>query len=741
MNKLMKYLKPFSGLIIAVFILLFVQAMCDLALPDYTSNIVNKGIQQGGIASAVPKVLRQSEMNKLKLFMSDEGTTEVLKNYILIDKSNKDYLKYLKEYPILSSKSIYVLNKTDKAEIDKLNPVMGKAFLCISKVERLKGTAKDGFISIDGRKISANADLFAMLGKMPKGKLVKIREEIMTKFSSMDISMIIQSAVPEIKDEYKALGLSTDEIQNKYIKNIGAVMLLISLLSGTLTVLVSFLSAKTASGFAKDIRKRIFKKVEDFSSTEFDKFSTSSLITRCTNDITQVQMLIVITMKMVFYAPIIGAGGVIRAFNKSVSMSWIIALTVIILLGFLCLIFSIAMPKFKTIQKLVDRLNLVTRENLSGIMAIRAFNAQKFEENRFDTANKDLTETNLFVNRVTVSMTPAMTLIMNGIMLLIVWAGAREIADSKMQVGDMMAFMQYAMQIISAFIMLSIVFIMFPRASVSAGRIAEVLDTDECISDPKNPEHFCEDEKGIVEFKNVSFRYPGAEEDAVKNISFKALPGETTAFIGATGSGKSTLINLIPRFYDASEGEILIDGVNIKNVPQHELRNRIGYVPQKSSLFSGTIESNLKYADENASDEDIKKAVQIAQASEFISEKTEGFEAEIAQGGDNVSGGQKQRLSIARAIVKKPEIYIFDDSFSALDFKTDAALRHALKKEIKSSTFIIVAQRISTIKNADKIIVLENGNIVGMGIHSELMKNCRTYREIALSQLSKEELA
>lgn len=741
MIKLTKYLKPFIGMIIAAVILLFVQAMCDLALPDYTSNIVNKGIQQGGITSAVPEALRQSEMNKIKIFMSDDESKEVLNNYTLIDSSSSSYNKYVKSYPDLKNEPVYVLNKIDKSETDKLNPIMGKALLSVSGVEKIKQTAKDGFISFNGMKIPANADLFAMFGKMPKEQLAKIKDEMNTKFSSMGTSMIIQSAVSEIKAEYKALGMDTNKIQSRYIINTGIIMLLVSLLSGACTVAVGFFAAKTAAGLARDLRKSVFKKVESFSNTEFDKFSTSSLITRSTNDITQIQMMIVIMIRMVIYAPIMGVGGIIRALNKSVSMSWIIALSVVILLGLILAVFNVAMPKFKIIQKLVDRLNLVTRENLSGMMVIRAFNTQKFEEKRFDKANNDLTKTNLFVNRIMVSMMPVMMLVMNGITLLVVWVGAHQIADSKMQVGDMMAFMQYAIQIMVSFLMMSVMFIMIPRASVSAQRIAEVLETSESIVDPKEPKHFDENGKGTVEFKNVSFMYPGAEEDAIKDISFTALPGQTTAFIGATGSGKSTLINLIPRFYDTTEGEILIDGVNIKDVTQHELRSKIGYVPQKGSLFSGTIESNLKYANENATGEDLKKAAEIAQASEFIDEKPEGFSTEIAQGGDNVSGGQKQRLSIARALVKKPDIYIFDDSFSALDFKTDAALRRALNREVKDSAFIIVAQRISTIKNADKIIVLEDGKIVGMGTHDELMQNCRTYQEIALSQLSKEELA
>jgi ATP-binding cassette subfamily B protein len=517
-------------------------------------------------------------------------------------------------------------------------------------------------------------------------------------------------------------------------------MLLIALLSAACTVVVGLLAARVAAGLSRNLRKGLFTKVESFSNTEFDKFSTASLITRTTNDITQVQMLVIIMIRMVIYAPIMGAGGVIKALNKSSSMTWIIALAVVVLLGLILTVFVVAMPKFKIIQKLVDRLNLVTRENLTGMMVIRAFNTQSFEEKRFDIANRDLTDTNLFVNRVMVFMMPAMMLIMNGVTLLIVWVGAHQIAESAMQVGDMMAFMQYAMQILFSFLMLSMMFIMIPRASVSAQRIAEVLETEISIRDPKEPKHFDKVE-GIIEFKNVTFRYPEAEGDAISNVSFKALPNQTTAFIGSTGSGKTTLINLIPRFYDVTAGQVLIDGIDVKEVTQHDLRERIGYIPQKGSLFSGTIESNLKYANESATIDDLNKAAEIAQALEFINEKPEGITAEISQGGTNVSGGQKQRLSIARALVKKPKIYIFDDSFSALDFKTDAALRKALKSQTEESTVLIVAQRISTIMNAEQIIVLEDGNVVGMGTHKELMKNCETYQEIALSQLSKEELA
>jgi ATP-binding cassette subfamily B protein len=518
-------------------------------------------------------------------------------------------------------------------------------------------------------------------------------------------------------------------------------MLLVTVVSGLSAIGVGLISARVAAGMARDIRHDLFERVENFSGAEFDRFSTASLITRTTNDITQVQMVVIMILRTVFYAPIIGVGGIIRALAKTTSMWWIIALAVVVLLGLILTVFSIALPKFKSIQNLIDRLNLVTRENLTGMMVIRAFNNQSFEEKRFDQANQNLTGTFLFINRVMVVMMPVMMLVMNGTMLLIIWVGAHEVAQSQMQVGDMMAFMQYAMQIVFAFLMLSMMFIILPRAAVSGERIADVLGTEPSILDPAQPRQFPELFRGEIEFRNVNFRYPGAEEDVLRDISFTALPGQTTAFLGTTGSGKSTIVSLIPRFYDVADGGVYIDGIDIRMVSQHDLRKKIGYVPQKSSLFSGTIESNLRYADEEASEEALRQATDIAQASEFIFAHEEGLQAEIAQGGANVSGGQKQRLAIARALVKQPPIYIFDDSFSALDFKTDSALRKALKEKTGSSTLLVVTQRIATIKNAEQIIVLDEGRIVGKGTHRELMQDCEVYREIALSQLSNEELA
>jgi len=739
--KLAKYLKPFTGLIIVAIALLFVQAMADLSLPDYMSNIVNKGIQQGGIENAVPEAIRQSQMDKLTIFMNENEKKEVLDQYTLINQKNSNYNQYVEKYPTLAKESVYVLNKIDQTEIDKLNPVMGKAFLTVSGIEKMKAEAKDGVIDFNGQKIPANTDIFALFAHMPQDQRIKTEKQIDEKYTALGDNMVIQAAALSVKSEYAALGMDTDKIQKSYIMKTGIFMLLISLVSAIAIVLVGLLSSKTAAGLAKNLRGMVFRKVENFSKAELDQFSTASLITRTTNDITQIQMLVVMMIRMVIYAPILGIGGVIRAIDKSPSMSWILAVAVIALLILISGVFFVALPKFKLIQKLIDRLNLVTRENLSGMMVIRAFNTQRFEEKRFDQANTDLTKTNLFVNRVMVVMFPTMMLVMNGIVLLIVWVGAHKISESSMQVGDMMAFMQYAMQIIFAFLMMSFMFIMIPRASVSAQRIAEIMDTKAGIKDPESPMEFKEELRGVIEFQNVSFRYQGAEENMLKNISFKALPGQTTAFIGSTGSGKTTLVNLIPRFYDVTEGQILVDGIDIRETTQHALRDKIGYVPQKSTLFSGTIESNLRYANEQATEEDLENATKIAQVTEFIMEKPEGFTTEISQGGSNISGGQKQRLSIARALMKKPEIYIFDDSFSALDFKTDAALRRALKDQTTTSTVLIVAQRISTIMNADQIIVLDEGRIVCKGTHKELMENCETYQEIALSQLSKEELA
>jgi ATP-binding cassette subfamily B protein len=639
-----------------------------------------------------------------------------------------------------------VLKGAGRVGISKLDPIIGKAMMVVSLIRQVtsdpsKAAAVGQGFGFDVSKIPPGTDVFALMAKLPPATLAKITATFEQKFATLGERMLVQMAVGPVKAEYAALGMDTGKLQTNYIVHTGMLMLLVTLVSIACTIAVGFLAARTAAGLARDLRRNVFQRVESFSSTEFDKFSTASLITRSTNDVTQIQMVVIMVMRMVIYAPIIGVGGIIRALAKSTSMWWIIALGVIVLLGLILTIFSIALPKFKAIQSLIDRLNLVTRENLSGMMVIRAFNMQGFEEKRFDKANEDLTSVSLFISRVMVVMMPVMMLIMNGLTVLIIWVGAHAVAQSQMQVGDMIAFMQYAMQIVMAFLMLSMMFIILPRAAVSADRIADVLGTEPLIKDPQSPRRLPASFKGNIEFRNVDFRYPGAEEDVLHDISFTARPGQTTAFIGTTGSGKSTIVNLIPRFYEVTSGAILLDGIDIRELTQHDLREKIGYVPQKSNLFSGTIESNLLYADENATDDELNLAADISQSSEFICAKPEGMQTEIAQGGMNVSGGQKQRLSIARALVKKAPIYIFDDSFSALDFKTDAALRKALKENTGASALLMVTQRIATIRNAEQIIVLDEGKVVGKGSHEELMKSCEVYEGIALSQLSQEELA
>ncbi len=746
MLRLAKYLKPYTTMLLLAIVLLFAQANFDLALPDYLSRIVNFGIQQSGVENAVPVAIRQSEMDRVVIFMSAADKASVLKDYTLVDKNSADYATYVKQYPALANQPVYVLNKIGQAEIDRLNPIMAKGILAVSTIEQVmadpaKAAQMGSQLGFDVSKIPPGTDIFALLGKLPAAQLAQMTDAVNKQFEVLGDKMVIQAAIAPVKAEYEALGMDTAKLQNNYMMRVGGIMLLLTLLSGLCTITVGYLSAKIAAGSARDIRRDVFENVENFSSAEFNKFSTASLITRSTNDITQIQMVVAMMVRMVFYAPILGIGGVIRVLGKDSSMWWLIAVAVLVLISLILTVFAIALPKFKIIQKLVDRLNLVARENLSGMMVIRAFNMQPFEENRFDKANLDLTAVSLFINRLMVVMMPVMMLIMNGLSIAIIWIGSHQVAQANMQVGDMIAFMQYAMQIVMSFLFLSMLFIILPRASVSADRIADVLDTELTIKDPEEPKRLPASFKGKIEFRNVSFRYPGADEDVLHNISFTARPAQTTAFIGSTGSGKSTIINLFPRFYDVTEGAILVDGVDIREITQHDLRDRIGYVPQKGVLFSGTIESNLRYADENATIDMLDSAIDIAQVTEYVNSKPEGIEAEISQGGINVSGGQKQRLSIARAVVKKPPIYIFDDSFSALDFKTEAALRKALKEQTGESTVLVVTQRVSTIMNAEQIIVLEEGKIVGKGTHQELMETCETYREIALSQLSLEELS
>ena len=745
MLKLIKYLKSSVAPILLIVVLLVGQAACDLTLPQYTSNIVNVGIQQGGVENAALTVIRASEMDKLFLFMSPAERETALQSYKKLDKADMaaaDYDKAVKKYPQLAKEPLYERTATDSETIDALSRLFSKPMLVVmgfSGAHEEMGAMADQMLAGLPPQMTGK-DVFDVLALMTDEQRGQMMAAIHDKMKEMPDSLLEQSAVLFVKQEYQAVGIDTDKLQNHYVLLTGAKMLGLALLSMLLTVLVGFIASRVAASLGKELRGRVFRKVVSFSHAELDRFSTASLITRSTNDIQQIQMLFVMLLRIVFYAPIIGIGGVIKVLNTNTSMAWIIAVAVMAVLTLVIVLFAVAMPRFKIMQKLVDRVNLVTREILTGLPVIRAFSTQKHEEERFDKANKDLTRTNLFVNRVMTTMMPMMMLIMNGVTVLIMWNGAHGVDTGSMQVGDLMAFMQYTMQIVMSFLMISMFSIMLPRASVSAGRIEEVLQTEPVIREPEQTASFDDAKKGLVEFKNVSFRYPGAEEDVLEHITFTAKPGETTAFIGSTGSGKSTLINLIPRFYDVTEGELLVDGADVRRVSQHDLRAKIGYVPQKGVLFSGTIASNLRYGNNDASQEELDKAAQIAQAADFIGEKPDGFDSEISQGGANVSGGQKQRLSIARAIAIHPEIYIFDDSFSALDYKTDVALRKALKEETAGSTVLIVAQRISTILHAEQIIVLDEGKIVGKGTHRELLKTCEVYQQIAMSQLSKEEL-
>ena len=694
MIKLSRYLKPYILPVILCAALIFLQVNMDLALPDYMSRIVNTGIQQNGIESPVPEVVRKSTIDGLSMFTGEQRMAEILENYRLIDQSSDDFGSLKEIYPVLEKEAVYIL--APDAETAGFEKDFADAFMMASGFQRA---------------------------------------------AELDDGARRQASLLAVKAEYEAAGLSLGDIQLGYIRKTGSQMVLFTLISIAANILAGLLAARTAAGVARKIRSDIFRRVEHFNGEEFDRFSTASLITRTTNDVTQIQLVVFMMLRLVVLAPLMGAGGVIRALGKAPSMAWLIGLAVLVLLGMIAIVMSIATPKFKLIQKLVDRLNLVTREQLSGLMVVRAFNRQKFEEERFDEANKDLTSVNLFVTRVMVTMMPFMMLIMNALTVAIIWVGAHKVADSAMQVGDMMAFLQYAMQIVMSFLMLSMIFIFLPRASVSGTRISEVLETEPSIKDPEVPAELDGQVSGRIEFRNVCFRYPGGEECAVKDISFTAEPGQTTAIIGSTGSGKSTVVNLIPRFYDVEEGEILIDGTDVRKLRQKDLRAAIGYVPQKMTLFSGTIKSNLQYGDPGASEEALAAAAATAQASEFIDSKPDGMDTAISQGGQNVSGGQKQRLAIARALVKNAAVNIFDDSFSALDFRTDAALRRAMKEKMGASTLIIVAQRVSTIMRAEQIIVLDEGRIAGKGTHEQLMKDCGEYREIVYSQLSMEELA
>lgn len=761
--KVLRYLKSYAVPIIIIVLLLFIQSFCDLSMPSYMSNIVNIGIQQGGVESIVPQKVTNEEMKKLELFMRPEDAKKVDDFYTQekynekdikvlnsdISKDDQSMLEDIFQTPMLV---LYLQDLQNSGELNNNNYTadFSKQFSSMFQMPtgdqgtQASGTTAQG--SQAGSTTGQSTDTFAMLAQLPDEQRVKIIDNIEEKMSEYDTlgkDNIKQMVVGYVKQIMSDAGVDTDSLQNSYILLTGLIMLAYAFLLVICTIIVSLLASKVGAGYSRDLRGAVYKKVIGFSSKEINHFSNASLITRCTNDIQQVQMVIILFLRIVLYAPILGIGSFVRVMSTGPSMSWIIIIAVIGILALVITLISVAMPKFTILQKLVDKLNLVSREILTGLPVIRAFSREKHEEARFDTANTNLMKTNLFVNKIMTIMMPTMMFIMNGISVLIVWVGAKNVDAGNMQVGDIMAFIQYTMMIIMSFLMISMMSIMLPRAIVSGKRIGEVLKVEVSVSDPEEQqiESFDQSKKGYVEFKDVYFRYPQAEEDVLRNISFVAKPGQTTAFIGSTGSGKSTLVNLIPRFFDVTGGKIFVDGADIKKVKLHDLREKIGYVPQKGVLFSGTIASNIAYGPKEISQEQIEKAAEIAQSTDFITAKEKGFEDEIAQGGTNVSGGQRQRLSIARAIAKDPEIYIFDDSFSALDYKTDIALRKALYNATANGTILIVAQRISTVLNADQIIVLDNGEIAGIGTHRELMDSCSIYQQIAESQLSKEELA
>ena len=735
MGKLFKFLKPYAAAVAAIICILVVQAYCDLSLPTYTSDIVNVGIQQGGIDEALPDTISKKDLNHLLLLVPSDRQ-KIVKNAYTESVEKYDYNGTVME--------LKASVKEDKKKVDRLSEILGKPMLMAAgfdsgsemtqKIEEQMRTQMSGIPNVDKMDIY---DMLEFMGAEGRNALIGQMDQQM---DSMQDSMIAQAAAGYIKDAYTHIGIDTDQIETTYILHTGAKMLALAFLGMAASILVGLLASRVGAGVGRRLRENVFRKVVGFSNAEFDKFSTASLITRSTNDIQQIQLLLVMILRMVLYAPIMAIGGIWKVFHTNVDMSWIIGLAVAVIIVIVGFLFLVVMPKFKLIQNQVDKLNLVSREILTGLSVIRAFGTQKYEEERFDDANKALTKTNLFVNRAMTFMMPLMMFVMNSIAVLIVWVGGHSINDGAMQVGDMMAFIQYTMQIIMAFLMICMISVMLPRAAVSAGRVDEVLTSETLIHDPGNPSHIPEEGKGKVVFDHVSFRYPGAEEDVLHDISFTAEPGKTTAFIGSTGCGKSTLVNLIPRFYDVTDGKITIDGKDIRNVSQHELREKLGYVPQKAVLFSGDIASNILYGNPEGSEAEMTEAATIAQATEFIEQKKKKYKSTISQGGSNVSGGQKQRLSIARAIAKHPDVYIFDDSFSALDYKTDATLRAKLKEKTSESTVMIVAQRISTILHADQIIVLDDGQIVGKGTHKELLKTCEAYYQIASSQLSEKEL-
>ena len=757
MKNLFKYAASYWKAMIAIVLILVVQAYCDLSLPAYTSDIVNVGIQQGGIKDEVPRQIATEEMEKLLLFVSEDDQqtvmdayTEdntsykkeayVLKDSVAEEENTMENLKDILQIPMMMTSGIESGSDTTKQMEDKLKEQMSQG-MAQSLPQGADQTMPEGMPQGESQAVSLDdMSMFDLLKMLPAEQRATIVEKIEEQMSEMPDTILDQASVSFCRSAYKDLGMDMDQTQIHYLLKTGGQMAALALLGMVASIMVAFLASRVGASAGRDLRSGVFHKVVGFSNNEFNHFSTASLITRSTNDIQQIQMLIVMLLRMVLYAPILAIGGVLQVMKTNVSMSWIIGLAVIIIAFVVLLLFLVVMPKFKVLQNLVDKLNLVTREILTGLPVIRAFSTEKHEEERFDDANRTLTKTNLFVNRAMTFMMPVMMLVMNSVSVLIVWTGAHGISDGQMQVGDMMAFIQYTMQIIMGFLMLCMISIMLPRAAVAADRVEEVLKSETMIHDPKQEKHFPEDGKGVLTFDHVSFRYPGADEDVLEDITFTAKPGETTAIIGSTGSGKSTLVNLIPRFYDVTSGDITLDGVDIREVKQHELREKLGYVPQKGVLFSGDIASNIMFGNSHGSDDEMIEAAEIAQATEFIDTKPEKYKSPISQGGSNVSGGQKQRLSIARAIAKHPQVFIFDDSFSALDYKTDVTLRRALAEKTSGSTVLIVAQRISTILHAEQIIVLDEGKVAGKGTHAELLKNCPVYREIAESQLSRKEL-
>lgn len=757
MKNLFKYAASYWKAMIAIVLILVVQAYCDLSLPAYTSDIVNVGIQQGGIEDEVPRQIATEEMEKLLLFVSEDDQqtvmdayTEdntsykkeayVLKDSVAEEENTMENLKDILQIPMMMTSGIESGSDTTKQMEDKLKEQMSQG-MAQSMPQGANQTMPEGMPQGESQAVSLDdMSMFDLLKMLPAEQRATMVEKIEEQMSEMPDTILDQAAVSFCRSAYKDLGMDMDQTQIHYLLKTGGQMAALALLGMAASIMVAFLASRVGASAGRDLRSGVFHKVVGFSNNEFNHFSTASLITRSTNDIQQIQMLIVMLLRMVLYAPILAIGGVLQVMKTNVSMSWIIGLAVIIIAFVVLLLFLVVMPKFKVLQNLVDKLNLVTREILTGLPVIRAFSTEKHEEERFDDANRTLTKTNLFVNRAMTFMMPVMMFVMNGVSVLIVWTGAHGISDGQMQVGDMMAFIQYTMQIIMGFLMLCMISIMLPRAAVAADRVEEVLKSETMIHDPKQEKHFPEDGKGVLTFDHVSFRYPGADEDVLEDITFTAKPGETTAIIGSTGSGKSTLVNLIPRFYDVTSGDIMLDGVDIREVKQQELREKLGYVPQKGVLFSGDIASNIMFGNSHGSDDEMIEAAEIAQATEFIDTKPEKYKSPISQGGLNVSGGQKQRLSIARAIAKHPQVFIFDDSFSALDYKTDVTLRRALAEKTSGSTVLIVAQRISTILHAEQIIVLDEGKVAGKGTHAELLKNCPVYREIAESQLSKKEL-